>query len=68
VPAGGGRPLALAGVKQPGDLPAGTYRYLLSRRLASGARVPDGTWRLRVTAKGPDGTPLRRDSEPFELG
>lgn len=67
VPKGGGSPLALAGAKQPGGLPAGTYRYLLSRRLADGDKVPDGTYRLRVTAQGPDGTPLRQDSESFEL-
>jgi hypothetical protein len=67
VPQGGGAPLRLSGAKQTGDWPAGTYRYLLSRRLATGARVAAGRWRLRVTATGPDGTPLRRDSAPFEL-
>jgi hypothetical protein len=68
VPAGGRTPLRLSGAKEPGDWPAGSYRFLLARRLANGARVPSGRWRLRVTASGPDGTPLRRDSAPFVLG
>jgi hypothetical protein len=67
VPQGGGAPLRLSSAKQPGDWPAGTYRFLLSRRLANGSDIPAGRWRLRVTATGPDGTPLRTDSREFSL-
>ena len=68
VPVGGGTALPVAGSKQRGDWAAGTYRFLVARRLASGLEVPAGRYRLRVTATGPDGTVLRRLSGPFSLG
>ena len=68
VPAGGGRRCLVAGAKQDGDWAAGTYRFLVARRLASGLDVPAGRYRLRVTAAGPDGAVLRRLSAPFTLG
>lgn len=68
VPAGGGEPLLVAGAKQDGDWAAGTYRFLVARRLASGLDVPAGRYRLSVTAAGPDGAALRRLSAPFTLG
>ena len=68
VPAGGRAPLLVAGAKQDGDWAAGTYRFLVARRLASGLDVPAGRYRLRVTAAGPDGAVLRRLSAPFTLG
>jgi hypothetical protein len=67
VPAGGGDPLPVTGDKQGAAWPAGTYRFLVARRLASGLDVPPGEYRLRVTASGPDGATLRRDSAPFAL-
>jgi hypothetical protein len=67
VPQGGGAPLRLSGTKEGGDWAAGTYRFLLSRRLADGVQIPAGRWRVRVTAEGPDGTPLRQDSSLFTL-
>ncbi|MEW6583242.1 MAG: hypothetical protein AB1416_10840, partial [Actinomycetota bacterium] len=67
VPAGGGDPLPVTGEKSRGDWPTGTYRFLVSRRLATGVEVPAGRYRLRVTASAPDGTSLRAESEPFPL-
>jgi hypothetical protein len=67
VPAGGGEPLPVTGRKQAGAWPAGSYRFLVARRLASGADVPAGAYRLRITAAGPDGTALSRESGPFTL-
>jgi hypothetical protein len=57
----------VTGRKQAGAWPAGSYRFLVARRLASGADVPAGAYRLRITAAGPDGTALSRESGPFTL-
>ncbi len=67
LPADGGEALPVAGTKQPWAWPAGTYRFLVARRLASGVDVAPGTYRVRVTATGPDGAVLRRESSPFTL-
>jgi hypothetical protein len=67
LPADGGAALPVVGTKQPWAWPAGAYRFLIARRLASGVDVPSGTYRVRVTATGPDGTVLRRESGPFTL-
>lgn len=68
VPEGGGDPIPVAGSKQDGTWPAGTYRFLVARRLASGLEASPGTYRLRVTARGADGRVLRRESAPIALG
>jgi Subtilase family len=68
VPEGGGAVQPVAGTKQAWAWPAGTYRYLVARRLASGLDVAPGTYRVRVSARGPDGAVLRRESGPFRLG
>ena len=67
VPADGGAIQPVAGTKQAWAWPAGTYRFLVARRLASGVDVAAGTYRVRVTATGPDGATLRRESGPFTL-
>lgn len=67
VPEAGGAPLPVTGAKQDGAWPAGTYRFLVARRLASGLAIPAGRYRLRVGAAGPDGTRLQRESSPFAL-
>lgn len=67
VPADGGAPLPVAGAGQRASWPAGTYRFLVARRLASGLDAPAGRYRLRVTATAPDGAVLRRTSAPFPL-
>ena len=67
LPAGGGAALPVAGTKQGWAWPAGTYRFLVARRLASGVDVAPGSYRLRVTARGPDGTIQRRESASFTL-
>ena len=67
VPADGGAIQPVAGTKQAWAWPAGTYRFLVARRLASGVDVAAGTYRVRVTATGPDDTTLRRESGPFTL-
>lgn len=67
VPAAGGAPLPVAGAKQDGAWPAGTYRFLVVRRRASGLDVAPGAYRLRVTARGVDGRVLRRESRVFTL-
>ncbi|MDX6645270.1 MAG: hypothetical protein QOK40_997, partial [Miltoncostaeaceae bacterium] len=68
VPEAGGAPLLAAGAKQPGAWPAATYRFALSPRLGDGRPVPAGRYRLRVTARGPEGTGLSAVSDPFSLG
>ena len=68
VPAAAGDPLPVAGAKQDGAWPAGTYRFLVARRLASGLDVPAGAYRLRVSAVGPDGGRLTRTSGGFTIG
>jgi hypothetical protein len=67
LPRDGGAPLPVAGTKQAGAWPAGAYRFLVARRLASGVDVAPGTYRVRVTGTGPDGTSLRSESGPFTL-
>jgi hypothetical protein len=57
----------VAGAKQDGSWPAGTYRFLVARRQASGLDVAPGAYRLRITARGPDGRPLRAESRRFTL-
>jgi subtilase family protein/PA domain-containing protein len=67
LPQAGGDPLPVAGAKQDAPWPAGTYRFLVARRLASGLTVPAGAYRLRVVARGADGRALQRLSAPFTL-
>jgi hypothetical protein len=67
LPQAGGDPLPVAGAKQDAAWPAGTYRFLVARRLASGLTVPAGAYRLRVLARGADGRTLQRLSGPFDL-
>jgi hypothetical protein len=67
LPAAGGDPLPVAGAKQDAAWPAGTYRFLVARRLASGLTVAAGAYRLRVVARGADGRTLQRVSAPFTL-
>jgi len=67
VPAGGGPPIRMAGEKQSGDWPAGTYRFMLTRRQQSGKELPAGRYRLRVKALGADGATLVRESKVFRL-
>jgi hypothetical protein len=67
VPAGGGAPVRMAGAKQVGDWPAGTYRFLLTRRRADGQELAAGRYRLRVQGLGPNGEPLTRESKVFRL-
>jgi hypothetical protein len=67
VPAGGGAPIRMAGEKQSGDWPAGTYRFMLTRRQETGRELPEGRYRLRVKALGPDGVTLVRESKVFVL-
>jgi hypothetical protein len=67
VPAGGGAPIRMAGEKQSGDWPAGTYRFMLTRRQETGRELPAGRYRLRVKALGPDGVTLVRESKVFAL-
>lgn len=66
--AGGGPPLPLTHEARDGGWPAGTYRILIATRVATGLEVPDGRYRLQVSATGPDGTVLRRISQPFRIG
>ena len=67
VPAGGAAPIRMAGAKQIGDWPTGTYRFALTRRRADGQELPAGRYRLRVQALGPDGAPIVRESKAFRL-
>lgn len=67
VPAAGGAPLRVSGARQKGNWPAGTYRVLLSGRLANGLEVAPGRYRVRVTAKAPDGTAQSSESDTFRL-
>jgi hypothetical protein len=57
----------MAGDKLLGDWPAGTYRFVLTRRRADGQELAAGRYRLRVRAIGPDGVPLTRESTVFKL-
>lgn len=67
VPAGGGAPIRMAGEKGQGDWPAGTYRFLLTRRQVDGKELPSGRYRLRVSGLGADGATLTRESVAFRL-
>ena len=67
LPVAGGPPVPVAGAKEEGSWPAGTYRFLVARRGGSGLDVAPGAYRLRVTARGPDGRPLRTVSRRFTL-
>ena len=67
VPAVGGTPIAVLGSRQDGTWPAGTYRFMVSRRDADGVRVPPGLYSVRVIAAGPDGRVLRSESARFSL-
>jgi hypothetical protein len=67
VPAGGGAPIRMAGQKQDGDWPAGTYRFMITRRRADGQELAAGRYRLRVSARTADGTALSRESAVFTL-
>ena len=67
VPPAGGAPIRMAGEKQSGDWPAGTYRFILTRRQQSGKELPQGRYRLRVKALGADGVTLVRESAVFSL-
>ena len=67
LPVAGGPPVPVAGAKQEGSWPAGIYRFLVARRGASGLDVTPGAYRLRVTARGPDGRALRAESRRFTL-
>lgn len=67
LPDGGGDPLLVTGEKQPGEWAAGRYRLLLAQRLADGTPRSAGIYRVRVTARGPDGRRLTRVSAPREL-
>jgi hypothetical protein len=68
VPEAGGGSFLVAGAKQPGAWPAATYRFALSPRLGDGRTVLPGRYRLRVTARGPEGAGLATTSAPFALG
>lgn len=67
IPSGGGAPIRMAGEKQAGDWPAGTYRFVLTRRQVDGQELPAGRYRLRVAGVAPDGTVLTRESASFRL-
>jgi hypothetical protein len=68
VPEAGGEPLRVSGEKQRGNWPSGTYRVLVSPRLATGLAISPGSYRLRVTAVAPGGEPLQSESDAFRLG
>lgn len=67
VPMDGSEPLVVAGVRGAHDWPAGSYRFIISRRLPSGGEVPAGRYRLRVEGRTVDDAPRRADSAPFTL-
>ena len=67
LPVAGGPPVPVAGAKEQGSWPAGTYRFLVARRGGSGLDVAPGAYRLRVTARGPDGRAVRTVSRRFTL-
>lgn len=67
LPEGGGDPLPVTGDKQPGEWVAGRYRLLLAQRLANGQPRPPGRYRVRVSARGPDGRRVARVSAPADL-
>jgi hypothetical protein len=57
----------MAGERQPGDWPVGTYRFMLTTRQQTGRELPAGRYRLRVRAIGPNGVTLVRESRVFIL-
>ena len=61
------QPLVLTGTRDPHDWAAGTYRFVISRRLPSGGTVPAGRYRLLVEARTPEGTPISTRSGLFTL-
>lgn len=67
LPTDGGPPQALSHSAHDGGWPAGTYRFLVSTRLASGLKIDPGSYRLRVSALGPDGRRLRTQSDVFRI-
>jgi hypothetical protein len=67
LPEDGGTPLSVTGAKAGAALPAGTYRFLISPRLADGLEVPPGRYRVRAEATGPDGRRLTVRSAPFGI-
>ncbi|MFN8110531.1 MAG: S8 family serine peptidase [Thermoleophilia bacterium] len=67
APTDGSQPLVLTGTRDPHDWAAGTYRFVISRRLPSGGTVPAGRYRLLVEARTPEGTPISTRSGLFTL-
>jgi hypothetical protein len=67
LPEDGGAPLPVTGAKAGAALPAGTYRFLISPRLADGLDVPAGRYRVRAEATGPDGRRLTLRSAPITI-
>lgn len=67
APLDGSRPLTVAGLTGLHDWPAGTYRFVLSRRLPTGGSVPPGRYRLVVSGVTAAGRPVSAVSTPFRL-
>lgn len=67
VPQDGSEPLVAAGLGGSHDWPAGTYQFVLSRRLPTGGTVPQGRYRLRVEARTADGRAVSSESAEFAL-
>jgi hypothetical protein len=67
VPEGGGEAIRMAGAKQKGDWPVGTYRFVVTRRQADGKELATGMYRLRVVGLAADGRTLIRESKVFRL-
>jgi hypothetical protein len=67
APADGSEPVLAAGVASTADWAAGTYRFVLSRRLPTGGTLPAGRYRLQVRARPAQGPELTEVSAPFTL-
>ncbi len=67
APMDGSEPVVLAGVRGAHDWPAGTYRFVLSRRLPTGGTVPEGRYRLLVEARTAEGRAVSAESDTFRL-
>lgn len=67
VPLDGSEPLVAAGLGNGQDWPAGTYQFVLSRRLPTGGTVPEGRYRLRVEARTAEGRAVSSESTVFAL-
>ncbi|MCC6831659.1 MAG: S8 family serine peptidase [Thermoleophilia bacterium] len=67
VPVDGSEPLVAAGLGGSQDWPAGTYQFVLSRRLPTGGTVPQGRYRLRVEARTAEGRQVSSESAVFAL-